>query len=212
MESSTRAGAAESSSMDRRTALASAIRWCSASVAWALLVGAASLAAGVAAASTALVGFGLDSLVDGGASATLIWRFSHEQRETRAADDLERRASHIVGAILLVIAAYLAVRATLSLIDGSGPESSAHGIALTAASIVVLPVLAAMKLRLSSRLESQALHADGVLSAAGAGLAAAALAGLALSSAVDWWWADSVAALVIALALLREGVAAIRTA
>src|SRR5215468_9265674 len=103
--------------MDRRTALAAAIRWCSASVAWALLVGAASVAAGVAAASTALVGFGLDSLVDGGASATLIWRFSHEQRETRAADDLERRASHIVGAILLVIAAYLAVRATLSLID-----------------------------------------------------------------------------------------------
>jgi divalent metal cation (Fe/Co/Zn/Cd) transporter len=194
----------------RRRAVVAAVRWCAASVVWALLVGATSVAAGLAAGSTALVGFGLDSLVDGGASATLVWRFTHERRGTRSAELLERRAARIVGGILLVIGVYLVARATVALAEASGPESSPLGMTLTAASVLVLPVLASAKLRLAVALRSRALRADGVLSGAGAALAAAALLGLALSTGIDWWWGDAVAALFIAAALLREGVGTLR--
>jgi divalent metal cation (Fe/Co/Zn/Cd) transporter len=185
--------------------IVAAIRWSALSVAWALLVAFASLAAGFAANSTALVGFGLSSFVDGTASLILVRRFRHERLDLRPSDELERRAAKAIGVILILIALYLAVRAVLALAEGSGPEPSPLGVALTTASLLVLPVLARAKLRLAGALESQALRADGVLSAAGAGLAAAALAGLALNTTLDWWWADSVAALMIATVLLREG-------
>jgi divalent metal cation (Fe/Co/Zn/Cd) transporter len=170
-----------------------------------VLVGVASLAAGLAANSTALIGFGLSSLVDGTASSILIWRFRHEQLDTRPTYDLERRAAKVIGVILMLIGLFVAVRALTALAEHSGPEPSSFGVALTAASILVLPVLASAKLRLARTLRSPALRADGVLSAAGAVLAAATLIGLALNEAVDGWWADSVAALGIAAALLREG-------
>ena len=174
-------------------------------MAWALLVAFASLAAGFAANSTALVGFGLSSFVDGTASLVLVQRFRHERLDLRPSDELERRAVQAIGVILILIAVYLAVRAVIALAEGSGPESSPLGVVLTTASVLVLPFLARAKLRLAGPLESQALRADGVLSAAGAGLAGATLAGLALTTTLDWWWADSVAALTIATVLLREG-------
>jgi divalent metal cation (Fe/Co/Zn/Cd) transporter len=189
----------------RRHRVVAAIRWSALSVLWALLVGVASLAAGLAANSTALVGFGLNSLVDGTASSILVWRFRHERLDVRPSDELERRAAQAIGVVLLLIALYLAARAIGALAEGSGPEASSLGVALTSASLLVLPFLARAKLRLAGPLDSQALRADGVLSAAGAMLAAATLAGLVLNTALDWWWGDSVAALVIAAALLREG-------
>jgi divalent metal cation (Fe/Co/Zn/Cd) transporter len=189
----------------RHNHVADAIRWSALSVAWAVLVGAASVVAGLAAQSTALVGFGLGSLLDGMASVVLVIRFRHERLGERSPDELERRAGQAVGAALMVIAIYLTTRAVMALADESGPHSSPLGVVLTSASLLVLPVLAMAKLRLAGTLASRALRADGVLSAAGALLAAATLAGLALSSALDWWWADSVAALVIAAVLLREG-------
>jgi divalent metal cation (Fe/Co/Zn/Cd) transporter len=189
----------------RPDCVVAAILWCGLSVGWALLVGATSLAAGLAANSTALVGFGLNSLVDGTASSILVWRFRHERLGARPSDELERRAAQAIGVILLLIALYLGARAISALAEGSAPEASPLGVALTSASMLVLPVLARAKLRLAAPLESQALRADGVLSAAGAMLAAATLASLVLNTALDWWWADSVAALLIATALLREG-------
>ena len=173
-------------------------------------MGAASVAAGAAAGSIALVGFGLDSLVDGGASATLVWRFREEEHGHRPSHELERRAAQVVGALLAVIAVYLAVRASVALAEESGPDGSVVGVVLTAGSIVVLPVLSIAKLRLSRSLESQALRADGVLSGAGAALAAATLIALALSTSFDWWWADSAAALLIAAVLGRESVITLR--
>jgi divalent metal cation (Fe/Co/Zn/Cd) transporter len=187
-----------------------AVRWSAASVAWAALVGAAALAAGFVASSTALIGFGLDSLVDGGASATLVWRFRHELHGERPGHELERRAAGIVGVLLGVIAAYLTTRAVIALAEHSGPSSSAVGLVLTATSIVVLPVLGLNKLRLARSLASQTLRADAVLSLAGAGLAGAALIGLVLSTGLDVWWADSIAALLIALVLARESVRTLR--
>ena len=195
----------------RSAELAAAIRWCAASVAWAALVGAAAIGAGLAAGSTALVGFGLNSLVDGGASVTLVWRFRQELRGLQSSHQVETRAARVVGALLALIALYLVVRASIALAEHSGPSASPLGITLSGASIAVLPVLGLNKLRLARSLGSQALRADGVLSAAGAALAAAALAGLALSTGLDLWWADSVAALLIALALVRESVLTLRS-
>ena len=195
----------------RSAELAAAIRWCAASVAWAALVGAAAIGAGLAADSTALVGFGLNSLVDGGASVTLVWRFRQELRGLQSSHQVETRAARVVGALLALIALYLVVRASIALAEHSGPTASPLGITLSGASIAVLPVLGLNKLRLARSLGSQALRADGVLSAAGAALAAAALAGLALSTGLDLWWADSVAALLIALALVRESVLTLRS-
>jgi divalent metal cation (Fe/Co/Zn/Cd) transporter len=189
----------------RHDSIAAAIRWCALSVAWALLVAVTSLAAGFAADSTALVGFGLASLLDGTASSVLVRRFRHERLDLRPSDELERRAAQAIGAVMFLIAGYLAVRAVIALADGSGPESSALGVVLTGASILVLPVLAVAKLRLAKPLASQALRADGVISAAGAVLAAATLLGLVLNTALDLWWADSIAALLIAVVLAREG-------
>jgi divalent metal cation (Fe/Co/Zn/Cd) transporter len=182
-----------------------AIRWSALSLGWALLVGVASVAAGVAAHATALVGFGLNSVVDGAASAMLVWRFEHERRGMRSADNLERRAARVVGVVLLLLAVFLAVRASVALAGRSGPKPSSLGVGLTGASMLVLPILATAKLRLARALESRALRADGVLSGAGAALAAAALIALVLNTTLDWWWADSVAAIAIAAALLREG-------
>ena len=195
----------------RSAELAAAIRWCAASVAWAALVGAAAIGAGLAAGSTALVGFGLNSLVDGGASVTLVWRFRQELQGLQPSHQVETRAARVVGALLALIALYLVVRASIALAEHSGPSASPLGITLSGASIAVLPVLGLNKLRLARSLGSQALRADGVLSAAGAALAAAALAGLALSTGLDLWWADSVAALLIALALVRESVLTLRS-
>ena len=189
----------------RHDQIVAAIRWCALSVAWALLVAVTSLAAGFAANSTALVGFGLSSFVDGTASSILVRRFRHERLDVRPTDELERRAAQTIGVILLLIAGYLAVRAISALADGSGPESSSLGVLLTGASMLVLPVLAGAKLRLAGPLESHALRADGILSAAGAILAVATLMGLLLNTTLDWWWTDSVAALMIAAVLLREG-------
>jgi divalent metal cation (Fe/Co/Zn/Cd) transporter len=196
---------------NRHRLIVDATRWTALSVAWALLVAVASLAAGFAANSTALIGFGLSSLVDGTASSILVRRFRYERLALRPADELERRSALAIGVLLLLIAAYLAVRASSALAGRSGPEPSTLGVVLTGASMVVLPVLARAKLRLAEPLESQALRADGILSGAGAFLAAATLMGLLLDAALHWWWADSVAALAIAAVLIREGTLTLRS-
>jgi divalent metal cation (Fe/Co/Zn/Cd) transporter len=189
----------------RKRHLAQAIRWCALSVAWASLVGITALVAGAVAGSLALVGFGADSIVDGLASAVLVRRFSRERSRSGNPDRLEHRAAQIIGLVLIAIGLYLVVRAIGALVGHSNPDRSMIGIVLTAASVLVLPALARAKLRLSRALRSRALRGDGVLSLAGAVLALAALLSLLVDSAFGWWWADAVAALAIALFLLREG-------
>jgi divalent metal cation (Fe/Co/Zn/Cd) transporter len=184
--------------------LRQALFWSAASLAWALLVGGVSVVDGLIVDSTALVGFGLGSIADGGASATLIWRFRHELTGHPASAELERRAIFVVGSLLALIAAYLAIRAVIALAQHAAPEGSALAFGVTVASLLVLPVLARAKLRLAGPVGSRALRADGVLSAAGAALALATVIGLLLSTGLGLWWADSAAALVIAVVLGRE--------
>ena len=175
------------------------------SVGWAVLAGAIALTAGLAAASVALIGFGADSIVDGTASIVLVWRFRSERSGARHADSIERVAARAVGAILALIGIYLAIVAVADLAGHSHPDGTAVGVTLTAAGVLVLPVLARAKLRLATALDSSALHGDGVLSLAGAVLAAATLISLLANSAFGWWWADAVAGLFISATLLREG-------
>jgi divalent metal cation (Fe/Co/Zn/Cd) transporter len=189
----------------RSDQLAQAVWWCGLSVAWAVVAGATALIAGIAVGSVALIGFGADSVVDGSASAVLVWRFGAERSGASNVDVVERRAARAVGGILVLIGVYLAVAAVFALASHSHPEHTAVGVALTAASVLVLPVLARAKLRLAEQLGSSALHGDGVLSLAGSALAAATLVSLLVESAFGWWWADAVAGLLIAVTLLREG-------
>jgi divalent metal cation (Fe/Co/Zn/Cd) transporter len=191
--------------------LTRALWWSAASLGWAVLVGGLSVAEGLILNSTALVGFGLGSLGDGGASATLIWRFRHELHGERPSHELEQRATLVVGVVLALISIYLVVRAGIALAQHTEPDGATLAFAVTAVSAIVLPVLARAKLRLAGPVGSQALRADGVLSAAGAALAAATLIGLALSTGLDLWWADSAAALVIAIVLARESSLTLRT-
>jgi divalent metal cation (Fe/Co/Zn/Cd) transporter len=200
-----------STAEDRHRATLSAARWCAISVAWATFAGVSSLIAGLASSSVALVAFGANSVLDATASAVLVWRFRHE----RAGGDahlVERRAAVAVGVVMAAVGVYLTVRAIGALIDHAGPEASLVGVLLTGASTVVLPVLARAKLQLAEALNSPGLRGDGVLSLAGAVLAAATLLSLLLDAALDWWWTDSVAALLIAAMLLVEGPRTVATA
>jgi divalent metal cation (Fe/Co/Zn/Cd) transporter len=165
---------------------------------------------GFAVSSIALVGFGANSILDGSASAVLVWRFRHERLGRADVIAVERRAALAVGTAMVGIGLYLTVSAISALSTHSVPKTAAIGIVLTAASVCVLPVLARAKLRLAGPLGSTALRGDGVLSLAGSVLAAATLASLVLDAAFDWWWADAVAALLISAILLAEGARTIR--
>ena len=191
--------------MQRDLQVSFAIRWCVASVAWAAIVGAIAVVGGFAAGAIALVGFGADSITDGLASAVLVWRFGNEKAGQRNVERIERRAARVVGAILIAIGLYVSVSAILALAGHSAPRQSTVGLVLTAASVLVLPVLARAKLRLAGALQSSALRGDGVLSLAGAALAAVTLVSLALYKGLGWWWSDAIAALLIGTFLLREG-------
>jgi divalent metal cation (Fe/Co/Zn/Cd) transporter len=191
--------------------LTEAIRWCGLSVGWAALAGISAVVAGFAAGSIALVAFGADSITDGSASAVLIWRFHRERVAAHELERIERRAAQAVGAILILVGIYAGTSAIVGMAEHARPGRSAVGLTLAAASVLALPVLARAKLRLAGSLESPALRGDGILSLAGAALAAVTLASLALNAALGWWWSDAVAALIIAGVLLREGWKTSRT-
>jgi divalent metal cation (Fe/Co/Zn/Cd) transporter len=174
-------------------------------MAWAAIVGASAIGAGAAAGAISLVGFGADSIMDGSASAVMMWRFRRERSGRHGGESVERRAARGVGAILILVGLYVAVSAIVALAGHSSPSRSPVGLALTAASLLLLPVLARAKLRLARALSSPGLRGDGILSLAGALLAALTLTSLALTAAAGWWWCDAVAALLIAAFLLGEG-------
>ena len=184
-----------------------------ASLAWMAVEAGVSLFAARDTESVALFGFGMDSLIEIASAAVIAWRLLAEERGARAGrmQRIERAASRIAGGLLLVLAAYLLCRAGLGL-SGHGEHSGASpaGVAVTALALVVMPLLARAKLNVAAALESRALRADAMEAACCAWLAAATLAGLALNAALGWWWADSLAALILVPLLWREGMEAWR--
>jgi len=182
-------------------------------VGWNIVEGIVAIAAGLAAGSIALVGFGIDSFVESVSGSVLIWRLGSEvagAREAESIERIERRAERFVGISFFLLAAYVTFEAVRSLLAGDRPDASLVGIGLTALSIVVMLWLARAKRRTGEALGSRALVADAQQTYACWYLSVAALAGLGLNALFGWWWADPIAALLIAAFLVREGTEAWR--
>jgi divalent metal cation (Fe/Co/Zn/Cd) transporter len=190
--------------IERRSLVDSALRLSYFTIVWNGVVGTTALVVGLTTGSLALAGFALNALLDSSASVVLVWRFRKERTDPVAAEHLERRAQRWVVVAMLVVAFLVGIEAVRALVNGSHPESSTFGFGIATISLLVLPVLGTMKLRLASRLDSPALRGDGVLTLAAAALAAITLIALLANSLLDWWWADPAAALVIAVALATE--------
>jgi divalent metal cation (Fe/Co/Zn/Cd) transporter len=161
-----------------------------------------ALAAGGAASSIALIGFGLDSVIETASGVTLLWRFKQQGLEEHHA---ESRAVRIVGVTFFALAAYVGYEAIADLWLRRRPEFSLPGFILAAVSLIVMPVLGLAKRRLAIALHSRALAADGMETLLCAYLSATLLVGLALNGWLGWWWADPLAGLAIAAFMVREG-------
>ncbi len=178
-------------------------------LAWNGFEAAVALASGIAAGSVALVGFGLDSLIETASAAVLLWRLrrdSDPERRERA----ERVAHRLVGVGFLLLATYVAVESVRTILLRTLPESSVPGILIAAAAVVVMPMLARAKRRVASALASGALRSDSRQADFCAYLSAILLAGLLLHASLGWWWADPAAALVMVPIIVREGIQGIR--
>lgn len=185
---------------------------CALTVAWNTTVGGGAVATAVATGSLALIGFGLNAVVDSSASAVLVWRFrAQESGHAERAERAEQLALRVAGIAFVVIALYLTVQATRSLAASSRSQATAFGLIESAASVAVLPLLARGKYTLARRLGSRALRADSLLTWSGVALSSAALVALMLRRVVGWWWADPVAALAIAGFLVDQGRRAFRS-
>ena len=190
----------------RRSLIHSAVRLSYTTIGWNGIAGASGLVLALIAGSPATAGFALNALLDSSASAILIWRFRREQSDPEAAEHLERRAQKFIVIAMGAVAALVAVGAMRALVTGSHANESVLAIVVTALSLLFLPWLGLKKLDIAAALPSPALRGDGVLTLAAAALAGITLVALALDVAFGWWWADPVAALVIAAALATEAV------
>lgn len=178
-------------------------------VGYNVLEGVASLLAGGAAGSAALVGFGLDSAAESLSGGIMVWRF----RTRRAPADAERdehRAVRLVGYTFFVLAAYVLLESVRKLWSGERPEASTLGIAITLVSLVVMPVLYLAKRRTARAIGSRSLAADSKQTLACMGMSAGVLLGLMLNRWLGLWQADPVVGIAIALLLVREGREALR--
>lgn len=177
------------------------------SLAWMSVEGAVALVAGIVAGSIALVGFGLDSVVEGLASVVIIWRFSGGRTFSHAA---EGRAQRLVAAQFLLLAPYVGFESVRALVGGERPDASWVGIGLAIGSVVLMPVLAVAKQRLADEMGSAATKGEGRQNMLCAYLAGALLVGLLGNALVGAWWLDAAVGLLIAAVAVREGVDAWR--
>jgi divalent metal cation (Fe/Co/Zn/Cd) transporter len=152
----------------------------------------------IMAQSVALAGFGLDSLIEIGASTVVIWELSG------TGEDRQRPALRLIGGAFALLAVYLAVQSTLVLVTGYHPQPSPGGIVWTAVTAVVMFGLAAGKARTGVALDNPVLRTEGRVTLVDGLLAVAVLAGLVLNAALGWWWADPVAGYVLLAYAARE--------
>ena len=164
-----------------------------------------AIAAGLAAGSVALIGFGLDSVIEVSSAAIILWQFAHRLPESR-----ERQAQRLMAVAFGLLAAYVTVESVRALVSGGEPDASPVGIAVTVASLIVMPFLSRAQRRTGRALGSAAVTADGTQTALCAWLSAAVGLGLVLNATLGWGWADPVAGLVIAVIAGREAVQAWR--
>lgn len=169
-----------------------------ATLAWNV-VGIVVLAvAAIGARSVALAGFGLDSLIEIGASTVVIWELSG------TGADRQRRARRLIGVGFAALATYLFVQSTWVLAAGFHPHHSALGIAWTAITAIVMFALASGKARTGAALDNPVLRTEGRVTLIDGLLASAVLVGLTLNAAAGWWWADPLAGYVLVYYAIRE--------
>jgi divalent metal cation (Fe/Co/Zn/Cd) transporter len=171
-----------------------------ASVAYNGVEAVVSIAAGAAAFSIALVGFGLDSVVEMSSGLVILWQFRHPLPETR-----ERRALRLIGISFFALAAYVSVESVRALLGGGEAGPSRVGIAVAVISLTVMPFLSWAQRRTGRLLGSVTVVADSTQTLLCTYLSAVLLVGLALNAAFGWWWADAAVGLVVAGLALREG-------
>jgi divalent metal cation (Fe/Co/Zn/Cd) transporter len=177
-----------------------------ASMAWMTVEAAVAIISGIIASSIALIGFGLDSVIEFFAATVVVW-----QLRSIASEDRETRALRLIALSFFALAVYLAIESIIDLVSQHRPEQSTAGMAVTAAALVVMPLLALAKRRTGQQLGNQVLIADAAESAFCAFTSAAALLGIGLNAWLGWWWADPAAALVIAGLAVKEGIEAWET-
>jgi divalent metal cation (Fe/Co/Zn/Cd) transporter len=177
-------------------------------IGWNSLEAIIAIGAGVIAGSIALVGFGLDSIIEVSSGAALLWRLHMDAPEKR--ERAEQIALKLVGLSFLLLAAYVAFDAAKSLITREPPEASYVGIGLAALSLAVMPLLAKAKRKVATSINSRALQADSRQTDICAYLSAILLGGLLLNVIFGWWWADPIAALVMTPIIVKEGIEALR--
>lgn len=170
------------------------------SVTYNLAEAVIAIAAGVVAGSVALIGFGLDSVVEVSSGLIILWQFRHALPESR-----EQQALRLIALSFFALAAYVSVESVRALVSGAEPDASPVGIALAAASVVVMPFLSWAQRRTGRALHSNAVVADGTQTLLCTYMSAALLVGLVLNAALGWAWADPVAGLVIAAIAFNEG-------
>lgn len=163
-----------------------------------------ALAAGVLAGSVALLGFGLDSVIEVSASGAALWRLRHDAEHGQRAR-AERSALRFIGVSFLMLAGWVAYDATRALLAREAPDASPLGVVIAALSVVVMPVLANAKRRVAAQLSSCALTAEARQTDICMYLSVLLLVGLALNAGLGWWWADPVAALAMVPLIAYEG-------
>jgi divalent metal cation (Fe/Co/Zn/Cd) transporter len=164
--------------------------------------GAVAIAAGIAATSIALIGFGLDSAIEGFASVIIIWRFTAHRVHSPAA---ETRAQKLVAVQFFLLAPYVAIESTRALLNGERPDETLVGILLACSSVVFMPLLGIAKQRIADRLGSAATRGEGRQNMLCAYLAGALLVGLLGNAWLGAWWLDPAVGLLIAAVAVKEG-------
>ena len=194
--------AAERAALERRARL---LAW--GGNAWHLVELGVALAAGIAAGSVALVGFGLDSLIELAAGGVVIWLFTGGRGSSERA---ERRAQQLVAAGYGLLVVYIVVASLRDLLGSHRPAASWAGVGLAVAAAATRPLLARAKRRTGRALGSSATVGEAGQNLLCAYLSVALLAGLLANALAGWWWADPAAALVIAAVAANEGVETLR--
>lgn len=189
---------------ERRARLTRLIRiFVAATITYNVIEAVVAITAGTVASSTALVGFGLDSVIEVSSAAAVAWQFSATDPEVREAR--EHRALRIIALSFFALAAYITFESLRALVFGAEPEHSTVGLALAAVSLAVMPFLSWAQRRAGRELGSATAVADSKQTLLCTYLSAVLLVGLALNSLFAWTWADPLAALVIAAVAAKEG-------
>jgi divalent metal cation (Fe/Co/Zn/Cd) transporter len=173
------------------------------SLGWMTAEGAIGVTAGIMANSIALIGYGLDSTIEGIASIVIIWRFTGHRIHS---DDAETRAQKIVAATFFLLAPYIIVAAVQHLVTGNQARASWAGIGLATASITLMPQFGRAKKRIGTRLRSHATAGEGTQNVLCAYLSLAILIGLGANALFGLWWADPLVALTVAVVAVQAGI------